>query len=209
MGCGWTVKDTDFSRVQAIEAVNGGSLRLPRGAENVISGSPFWEARLNAGFHITAVGGSDSHDAGIDPATKTGIGYPTTVVHASELSQPAILAALRAGHVFVDITGSCDQSLEVNATAAGRVAEMGDTLAAPAGTLVRVSIHVSHAAGASLSFVGDGLEPKLPDATLAEDEETRSFEVSSNGQRHWLRVDVRGRDGKLRILGNPIYLNAP
>ncbi len=209
MGCGWTAKDTDFSRVQAIEAVNGGSLRLPGGAENVISGIPFWEARLNAGFRITAVGGSDNHDAGIDPTTKTGIGFPTTVVHATELSQPAILAALRAGHVFVDITGSHDQRLEVNAIADGRTAEMGDTLAAPTGTMVRFRVHVSHAAGASLSVAGDGLKPKLGEDILVGEDETRSFEVASDGQRHWLRFDVRGPDGRLRVLGNPIYLNAP
>src|SRR5690349_24530118 len=66
MGCGWTAKDTDFSRVQAIEAVNGGSLKLPHGAESLISGIPFWEQRLNAGLRITAVGGSDNHDLDID-----------------------------------------------------------------------------------------------------------------------------------------------
>ena len=208
MGCGWTVKDTDFSRIQAIEAVNGGSLRLPGGAESAISGIPFWEARLDAGFRITAVGGSDNHDAGLDPATKSGIGYPTTVVHASELSQPAVLAAIRAGHVFVDITGSRDRALEVTATSGGRSAEMGDTLAAPAGAPIRVTIRVTHAPGASLSLVGDGPKPKLADASLPGDDETRSFEVASDGRRHWLRIDVRGPDGRLWLLGNPIYLNA-
>jgi hypothetical protein len=209
MGCGWTVKDTDFSRIQAIEAVNGGSLRLPGGAESVISGIPFWEARLNAGFRITAVGGSDNHDAGIDPATRSGIGYPTTVVHAAALSQPAILAAIRAGHVFVDVTGSRDRRLEVAATSGGHTAEMGDSLAAPAGAPLRIEIHVFHAAGASLSLSGDGPKPKLADAALNADDETRAFEVAGDGRRHWLRVDVRGPDGKLWLLGNPIYLNAP
>jgi hypothetical protein len=209
MGCGWTVKDTDFSRIQAIEAVNGGALRLPGGAESMISGIPFWEARLNAGFRIAAVGGSDNHDAGLDPAGGSGIGFPTTVVHATELSQPAVLAAIRAGHVFVDITGSRDRRLEVTAASGPRTAEMGDALAAPAGAPVRMTIRVTHAAGASLSLVGDGPKPKLADASLGGNDETRSFEVASDGRRHWLRVDVRGPDGKLWLLGNPIYLNAP
>ncbi|HZZ69955.1 MAG TPA: CehA/McbA family metallohydrolase [Phenylobacterium sp.] len=209
MGCGWTAKDTDFSRIQAIQAVNGGALRLPGGAESVISGIPFWEARLNAGLRITAVGGSDNHDAGIDQATHTGIGFPTTVVHASELSQPAILAGIRAGHVFVDITGSREKTLEVSATSGGRTVEMGDALAAPAGAPIKVSVRVTHAAGASLSLAGDGPKPKLADATLNGDDATRSFEVTGDGRRHWLRVDVRGPDGKLWLLGNPIYLNAP
>jgi hypothetical protein len=111
--------------------------------------------------------------------------------------------------VFVDITGSHDQRLEVNAIADGRTAEMGDTLAAPTGTMVRFRVHVSHAAGASLSVAGDGLKPKLGEDILVGEDETRSFEVASDGQRHWLRFDVRGPDGRLRVLGNPIYLNAP
>lgn len=209
MGCGWTVKDTDFARIPAIEAVNGGSLRLPGGAESVISGIPFWEARLNAGFHVTAVGGSDNHDAGIDPTTHMGIGYPTTVVHAAELSQPAILAAIRAGHVFVDITGSRDKLLEVSAASNGHTALMGDTLVAPQGQLVKVTIRAQHAAGASLSIAGDGAKPKLADAPLASDDDTRDFVFTSDGQRHWVRVDVRGPDGKLWLLGNPVYLNTP
>ncbi|HEY2356681.1 MAG TPA: CehA/McbA family metallohydrolase [Phenylobacterium sp.] len=203
MGCGWSVKDTDFGRVQAIEAVNGGRADPP------LSGVPFWEARLNAGLRITAVGGSDNHDATLDASKPSAVGYPTTVVHAAELTQPAILAAIRAGHVFVDTTGSRDRTLDVTAASAGRAAEMGDALAAPAGAPIRVTIHVTHAAGGSLSLVGDGPKPKLADATLPGDDETRSFEVASDGRRHWLRVDVRGPDGRLWLLGNPIYLNAP
>src|SRR6201999_483829 len=170
MGCGWTAKDTDFSRIQAIEAVNGGSLKLPHGAESLISGIPFWEKRLNAGLRITAVGGSDNHDVDIDPATGQGVGFPTTVVHAAALSQPAVLAAIRAGHVFVDVTGSRDKLLEVTASAGGQTAEMGDALAAPAGTSVKVTIHVAHTAGGSLSLVGDGPKPKLADAALGSDD---------------------------------------
>jgi len=207
MGCGWTAKDTDFSRIQAIEVVNGGALRLPGGAESAISGIPFWEARLNAGFRITAVGGSDSHDIDISKVAAAGVGYPTTVVHATDLSQPAILAAIRAGHVFIDITASRDKRLEVTAASGGQEAQMGDAIAAPAGATVRVSVRVAHAAGGSLSLAGNGPKPKLADAALPGDEETRNFEVIGDGQRHWLRIDVRGPDGKLWLLGNPIYLN--
>jgi len=207
MGCGWTVKDADFSRIQAIEVVNGGALRLPGGAESVISGIPFWEARLNAGFRITGVGGSDSHDIEISRVAAAGVGYPTTVVHAQALSQPAILAAIRAGHVFIDVNASRERLLEVSAASGGKTAEMGDALAAPAGAPVRITAHVTHAAGGSLSLTGDGPRPKLADAALKGDDETRTVEVSGDGQRHWLRVDVRGPDGKLWLIGNPIYLN--
>jgi hypothetical protein len=128
------------------------------------------------------------------------------VVHAAELSQPAILAAIRAGHVFIDTQGSCDRTLEVTASSGGRTAEMGDRLTAPAGAPIRFTVHVTHAAGASLSISGSGPKPKLAGRSFSDDE-TLSFEVASDGQPHWLRVDVRGPDGKLWLLGNPIYLD--
>ena len=199
MGCGWSDTATDFSRVQAIEAVNGGQATGP------LSGVGFWEARLNAGQRITAIGGSDNHNAQLDPAKPGSIGYPTTVVHAPELSQAAVLAGIRAGHVFIDVAGSRDRTLEVTATAGGRTAEMGDALAAPAATPIRFTVRVTHAVGASLSIAGNGPKPKLAGEAFGDDE-TRTFEVESDGQPHWLRFDVRGPDGALWLLGNPIYL---
>lgn len=200
MGCGWSETATDFSRIQAIEAVNGGQ------ADGPLSGVGFWEARLNEGLRITAIGGSDNHDASLDPARPASVGYPTTVVHAAELSQSAILAAIRAGHVFIDTQGSRDRTLDVTASSAGRTAQMGDSLDAPASVPIRVTVHVTHAAGGSLSISGSGPKPKLAGKPLGEDE-TIAFEVTGDGQPHWLRVDVRGPDGRLWLLGNPIYLN--
>ena len=200
MGCGWSDKATDFSRVQAVEAVNGGQTEGP------LSGVAFWEARLNAGLRITGIGGSDNHDPTLAPSRPASVGYPTTVVHAAELSQAAILAAIRAGHVFIDTTGSVDRALDVTATSVGRTAEMGDALAAPAGAPIRFTVHVAHAAGGALSISGNGPKPKLAGSALSDDD-TRTFEVASDGRAHWLRVDVRGPDGRLWLLGNPIYLN--
>jgi hypothetical protein len=37
--------------------------------------------------------------------------------------------------------------------------------------------------------------------------QTLSFDWPSDGKRHWLRANVRGADGTLLIVGNPIYLN--
>lgn len=201
LGCGWSDKATDFSRVQAVETVSGGLVEGP------FSGIPFWETRLNAGQHITAIGGSDNHNAMLDPSKAGSIGYPTTVVHAAALSQPAILAAIRAGHVFIDTTGSRDRLLEVAASAGGSAVEMGDTLAVAAGATVHVSVHVAHAVGGSLAVVGNGAKPALTSRPFADDA-VSAFDVIGDGQRRWLRVDVHGPDGKLWILGNPIYLNA-
>jgi hypothetical protein len=47
---------------------------------------------------------------------------------------------------------------------------------------------------------------------IAEPAVTRADQVfqfswSSDGKPHWVRVNVRGGDGKLWLLGNPVYVN--
>jgi hypothetical protein len=210
MGCGWTAMDIDWSRVQAIEVLNGGALRGGAGsAEGPMSGLPFWEARLNAGFRITAVGGSDNHDADKQPAVaREGIGRPTTVVHAAELSQAAVLDAIRQGHAFVDVWGVRDRLLEVEAQAGAARAEMGDALPAAAGTAVEVFAHVAGAPpGAVLSLAGDAAPlARLADPALGGPEARKRFSLTADGKAHWLRVDVRDAKGQLMLIGNPIYL---
>jgi len=61
-------------------------------------------------------------------------------------------------------------------------------------------------AGAHAEAVRDGeVTPFGNAASSASD--VREFEEVSDGKRHWLRVNVRGSDGALLVLGNPIYLN--
>jgi hypothetical protein len=210
MGCGWTAPGTDWSRVQAIEVLNGGALRAVGTAEGPASGLPFWEARLNAGFRLTAVGGSDNHDAEKTPATaKEGVGRPITVVHAADLSQTAVLSAIRQGHVFIDVWGTKDRLLEVEAQAGAARAEMGDELPAAAGATVEVAVHVAGAPpGAVLSVAADASPPRLDHPALDGPEARQAFRMVADGKPHWLRVDVRDAKGQLILIGNPIYLRA-
>ena len=102
-GCGWDT-GIDMRHVQAIEAVKGADADTPH------SGIPFWQAQLQRGMHLTAIGGSyNQHADQADPNAAGAIGGPTTVVYSAELSQTAILEAIRAGHVFVDVAGSPDR----------------------------------------------------------------------------------------------------
>src|ERR1700751_5683790 len=114
MGCGWApAKPVDMHLVQAIEAVNGMDAMLPD------TGIPFWQHLLDQGYRLTAVGGSDNHNAKQSLIQLGGgwVGTPTTVVHANELSMPAILAGIRAGHVFIDVQGTRDRMLDLTASA--------------------------------------------------------------------------------------------
>jgi hypothetical protein len=195
MGCGWTAQ-TDFARIPAIEAINSANASGP------LSGLAFWEARLNAGLHVTAVGGSDNHDASLPP--ERNVGRPTTVVHAENLSQDAILTAIRAGHVFVDAEGTPDRLLEVRAHAGEHAAEMGDRLAS-GGEPVALTIHVAHAAGGRLAFSGPAADSlAAPDALGADTLLSLPLKAGAKG---WLRIDVHGPDGQLWLLGNPVWID--
>ena len=202
MGCGWTAKDTDYSRVGAVEAINGGTLDGP------MSGIHFWEEKLNQGFRLTGVGGSDNHNATMDPQVRSAVGYPTTVVYASELSEHAILDGIRAGHVFIDLQGTRSRRIEFTARAAGKTASMGDGLKVDPGTDVHFSLTMTGLEDAHAEVIRDGEATTLLDGSVVKGAtESREFEYKSDGKRHWIRVNVRAADGALLILGNPVYLN--
>jgi hypothetical protein len=125
------------------------------------------------------------------------------VVWAEALSERAILAAIRAGHVFIDVEGTPGRLLEL---AAGAV-RMGDTLAAPPGR-VAFTAHAVGVKGARWRVVEDGspVAATLADP-IAADDQTAAFTLPTDGARHWIRLDVRTADDKRALLiGNPIYL---
>ncbi|RPE79773.1 CehA/McbA family metallohydrolase [Vulcaniibacterium tengchongense] len=207
LGCGWTPRPAvDPALLQAVEVVNG------MDADTPYSGVPFWEALLDAGHRATAIGGSDNHDAGQADATPGGspVGRPTTVVYAQALSMPAILDGLRAGRVFVDVEGSRDRLLDLGARLGGATAHMGGELVAPEGATVEFAVEVAGAAGARVELLEDGrplaAQPPMP---VARSPQTLRFAWRSDGKRHRIRANVRGADGRLLLIGNPVYLNPP
>lgn len=201
MGCGWApAKSVDMHLVQAIEAVNGVDALLPD------SGIPFWQHLLDQGYRLTGVGGSDNHDA--RQVVGTLIGTPTTVVHASELSMPAILAGLRAGHVFIDVQGTRDRMLNLTASAGTQVAEMGDAIRTAAGQNLRFTVTASAPEGARAEVIVDGKAWQPAGVDLVVHEKlSQSFDWPSDGKRHWIRANVRDAGGNLLLVGNPVYVN--
>jgi len=134
----------NWNMISAIEAVNGGAEQGP------YSGISFWEKQLQDGHRIAAIGGSDNHHADW-PLDKIGsIGSPTTVVYASELSVPAILAGVKLGHAFIDLTASSDRLIEFIATVGQDKAMAGDTLNVAVGTQVGFSAQISRCRGSIL-----------------------------------------------------------
>ena len=201
MGCGWTPKAAvDMGLVTAVEAVNGGS------ELEGTYGIPFWDKQLNEGHRLTGIGGSDNHNALSDPNRPSSVGSPTTVVFAPELSTPAILAGIRSGHVFVDATASSNRMLTMTAQIAHATIQMGDSTEAGQQTSIDFEVRESGADERKISLIEDGHPLDIPAATNAT-RGTLRFVWTSDGLRHWFRPQVNGPDGKLWMIGNPIYVN--
>lgn len=197
MGCGWTAPDTDYGRIQAIEAVNGSI------ADGPLSGIPFWHARLNEGFHLTGIGGSDSHDPDA-PDGKPPVGHPTTVVHAANLSQAAILDGIRAGDVFIDTQGTRDRLLEVEARDGTTRVAMGGTLALH-GPLT-LDVHVAHADGAMIEVVHRGERVASATLPVAGPDFRGHILLPQNRSCGWIAITVRDPQGSPLLIGNPVYI---
>jgi hypothetical protein len=85
---------------------------------------------------------------------------------------------------------------------------MGDAIASPADQKVKFTIKMTELEGAHPEVIQDGEATTLIDAAAVQGkEEVRSFDYTSDGKRHWLRINIRSVDGSLLIAGNPIYLN--
>ncbi len=161
MGCGWTMPAADLRRADAVEVINGGTLAATGGAaDSPLSGFRFWLDAL-AAAPLTAIGGSDNHDATRDGAG--GIGSPTTWVYARALTRPAILAGIKAGRVFVAMTPAADLLLDLNVRFATRSAPMGATLELSATDRAEAAVTVRAPAGATLTLLdGETLVAEQP-----------------------------------------------
>ncbi|HEX4038410.1 MAG TPA: CehA/McbA family metallohydrolase [Acidobacteriaceae bacterium] len=199
MGCGWNPDPpADMSLVTSIEVVNGGGMPATR----------FWEAQLRRGYRLTAVGGSDNHHADWPAERAASVGYPTTVIYARNLSVAGILDGIRSGRVFIDASGSRNRMLEMAAHAGGASAEMGGVLAAAPGESVALDVRVAGCEGGTLEYFLDGAASSvLPAQAIGSADATLHAAWSSDGARHWIRVEAHGADGRLQLLGNPVYVN--
>jgi hypothetical protein len=200
MGCGWLPESpVDYHLVQAVEVVNG------RAADTERSGVAFWENLLNQGYRLTAIGGSDNHDADIQGPGS--IGYPTTVVYARELSTPAILEGIKAGHVFIDTEGTRNRMLEYSAVTDGRSAAMGDALQVKKGSSIQLLVHVKGANGAHIVVIADGVRLQLERETVIHGNDAQlGLDFDENQVRKWVRAEVCNAEGHRLLIGNPVYL---
>jgi hypothetical protein len=206
MGCGWRIDGLPQGAVDSVEVVNGGTMRETKSADNPLQGFAYWTKLLNAGWHVTGIGGSDSHEAD-RPANQAGaIGSPTTVVYMTELSVRGFLAGIRSGRVFVDVEGTRDRFLDLSASAGGQTAVMGQTLRPRAGESVQFAVDLKGVPSGSVQLVIDGQAGTAYRAMFDADHPAAIAPWRGDGRTHWIRAEIRDGQGRLLLIGNPIYV---
>jgi len=206
MGCGWRVPDLPKGAVDAVEVVNGGTMRETGGADGPLQGFAYWKTLLDAGWHVTGIGGSDSHDADRAATEPGAVGRPTTVIYMPELSVPGFLSGLRSGRAFIDVEGTRDRMLDLRAATDARRAVMGQTLAVAAGDSVRFMADVKGVAAGWVQLIVDGQTSAAYRVAVQPGQPTALAPWRADGRRHWVRADVRDAQGRLLLIGNPIYI---
>ncbi|MEJ2210468.1 MAG: CehA/McbA family metallohydrolase [Anaerolineae bacterium] len=168
-----------------------------------------WDGLLREGQRLTAVGGSDLHQA--PPGEEVeglSLGQPCTWVYARALSEEAILAGIRAGHVFVSADPAGPRLvLTAEVDGEGRYqAGMGDCVSLPPGTPLHLRCEAEGAAGCTLRI------HSLDDDREIEVEDDHFYHEWSGpvGADTYFRAELwrapEGENPAMQALSNPIYV---
>jgi len=70
------------------------------------------------------------------------------------------------------------------------------------------SVHVEGVEGGTVDLVVDGrhVRPDTKAGPLGQEAADIAFTLPPGSVRHWFRADVRRADGRLWLIGNPIYV---
>lgn len=184
-GCDWGYPDMMPGNARLVEVWNSA---WPTDNQNE-QGLQLWYAWLNAGYRMSATRGSDIHG----PLDYTNVAF--NVVYAEELSEAAILRAIRQGHLYI----SAGPRLELTARSSdGSTAIIGDRVT---GAEVEVTLAwTAGSAGERLRLIVDGA--LVEESPLAETGERR---WTLPPAARWCVVEIRRADGEMRAVTNPIY----
>ena len=190
-GCDWTHADVQPGPVRRVEVWNG---EWPGESQNEEGlGLAFdW---LNAGHRLVLTAGTDHHGHRVADEL---LGF--NVVWAGARTASEILAGIRKGHLYL----SSGPALEFEAVVGETRLPMGDSLAAPAGSLIQwVARWRQSPTDARVQLIVDGVVVGERTAGL---EGTHVWGWTTPGAQ-WGLLSLRAADGSLRALTNPIFLD--
>jgi hypothetical protein len=197
----WLDRGTALANVHCLEIWNDPSWGDNRTANP--QAIDLWMRLLNAGYRMTAIGGSDYHR----PTNKPGVvkppdrlGLPRTFVYAESLSGAAILDGVRRGRAFV----SMGPSVRFAARRNGESFAIGDQLGSAAGEVEFTGEVDPGTTPGVARIVQDGAV--VHEVRLREQGTPIAARVALTGDRPtWCVLDVRDDDGLLLAITNPIF----
>ena len=205
IGCAWSLPDTPWAEVAGIEIQNGNY--LVTGLLFTPQAIAMWDMLEDQGYHLSATGGSDDHTAGMNEGINgSPIGSPTTLVRADELSEAAIVAAVKAHRTVVLFRGPDDPEVDITVKGAGgAVADIGDT--ATGISSIELDAHVVGVVpddGVLLAIVRDGMQV---DQVLVEGGDFRtSFTYPVKGGPERIRAELLADGGRI-VVTSHIYVD--
>lgn len=189
-GCLWQFEDARPGVALGVEIWNGFWSEFN---EEALQQYYVW---LNLGNRLVATSGSDIHER-FDLATAGRSGF--NVVYAEQLSEEAVLKAVRQGHSYV----SAGPELLLTAeSASGASAMSGDLLEAETVTL-KVTWRESHE-GDVLRLIVDG---QVRESAPVESAGEKSWSFGEN-ELKWATVELRDAKNGLWAVTNPIFFGA-
>ena len=197
----WLFDDTDLRHIHCLELWN--DLYWPGHVTGNPAAVAMWTEWLNAGYRITAIGGSDYHYPPRPEENKFGerLGMPTTYVYAEELSTAGILDALRKCRAYVTKGPQFDFRAEVN----GKTYEMGASLGAQSGAVDFIVTIPYQPKTVSVQLVKNG-------AVIAR-EQIKGRDIGIQFRQEvdasvpeWFRLDITDKAGDVLAITNPFFL---
>jgi hypothetical protein len=179
-----------------------------------------WDGLLCRGYHITAVGSSDSHHPSEEGPWK--IGKIRNWLYAKELSQNAIIEGLKKGSVYIAYGPS---KLRFEALCDDRIYQMGKTVFLTPGKKCTFNIEIESSLDGNLFIFTDGLLYDIIHFDSSEAVKKYQFTVDTGNIRNqmtgesYFRIEFHEELVKawyygmayrdhtsMRLLSNPIWL---
>lgn len=206
-GCHWEYQDMRPGNSLAVEVWNGGW--RPHNER----GLQLYYGWLNDGHRLVATAGSDLHGDPGEPWPRWGV----NVVYAEDLTEEAILQALRRGNSYISSgpellftgrsvpggsgTGGSAISNDGSDDGSGENSRAISGDALPRADATMGATWSGATDGMSLRFVVDG-ETRAEDAVGASG--SRSWPLAA-GEARWCTVELRDLAGELHAVSNPIF----
>ncbi|MCB9479630.1 MAG: CehA/McbA family metallohydrolase [Deltaproteobacteria bacterium] len=207
-GIGWGIPDTDWGKVDFLEVINGSVNPSGINFYGNLLNINLWDDLQDMDYALPARGGSDDHRSGTGTGdTYAPIGVPTTVVYADELSEHAVMEALKAGRAYVKMIGPDGPDLFINATAGDAEAMMGETIR---GDKITITARVVGGNGYALRILQDGAKIDEYDKIPVDSDDFETSFTIDVGPETDTRYRAELYDGVMPIaLTNSLYVRPP